>query len=42
MILICDAPDHGREYLADENDRYPKGTPNNFTIPQLMHEMAEK
>ena len=42
MILICDAPEHGREYYPDMSDRYPKGTPNSFNIPELMHEMAER
>lgn len=44
MILICDSPEHGKEYLnmPDYEDRYPEGTPNNFTVPQLMHEMAER
>jgi len=42
MILICDAPEHGVQFLADGNDRYPKGTPNSFKIEELMHEAAER
>ncbi|GMH42204.1 hypothetical protein BSKO_10123 [Bryopsis sp. KO-2023] len=42
VILITDAPGHGRDCNIDPHDRYPRGDPTGLTVQLVMEELWSK
>lgn len=36
VVLIGDAPAHGKECTDDPSDKYPNGPPHNLTVQQVL------